>query len=101
MSRGTFCEHNTKVLVKLPEGSPHYGKEICDDCHAFLRWVPRPETLENQKLRAARIARLAECRSLNDWEHSFISSVAKFKKHSPKQIAVIDRIFADYKGGGR
>jgi hypothetical protein len=75
------------------------GRELCEDCGAFLRWVERPGNTEAQKLRAARIARLAMVETLSEWERGFIKSVAKFKKHSPRQIAVIDRMTKDYLKG--
>jgi len=40
------------------------------------------------------------CNSLTEWERGFISSVAEFRKLSPKQVAVIDRLFAHYVKGG-
>jgi hypothetical protein len=94
------CQHDSKILVRLPPDGPHYAKELCEHCGSFLRWVPRPETLEAQRLRAARIARLAMCEALNDWERGFVASVSKFRKLSPKQVAVIDRLFAQYLKGG-
>jgi len=91
------CQHDTKVLVKLAPDSPHYAQEICEVCGAFVRWIPRPENLETQRLRAERIAKLSKCDGLTDWERGFVASVSKFRKLSPKQAAVIDRLFARYR----
>jgi hypothetical protein len=40
------------------------------------------------------------CEALNDWERGFVASVSKFRKLSPKQVALIDRLFARYLKGG-
>jgi hypothetical protein len=94
------CQHDSKVLVRLPAEQLHYAKELCEHCGAFFRWILRPENLEAQRLRAARIARLAMCEALNDWERGFVASVSKFRKLSPKQVAVLDRLFTHYLKGG-
>jgi hypothetical protein len=94
--QGWECQHDTKVLHREPQGSQHYGRELCEDCGAFLRWIPKPETVEAREFRAARIARLSMIQKLPEWERGFIKSVAKSRKLSPKQIAIIDRLAADY-----
>lgn len=94
------CQHNTKVLKRfLPSDSPHYAKEVCEDCGAFIRFVPRAGTVETQKLHAARIARLAMCDSLSGWEREFLESIASRPKLSPKQQACLDKLYAERLGG--
>src|SRR6516165_10678401 len=73
------CQHDTKVLVRLAPDSPHYAREICEVCGAFVRWILRPENLETQRLRAERIAKLSRCDGLTDWERGFVASVSKFR----------------------
>jgi hypothetical protein len=90
------CPHETRVLERMSEGHVHYGLERCGVCRRVLRWISKPETIEARKLRAAKIARLTMVEALNEWERRFIESVSKFRKHSPKQVAVIDRLAAEY-----
>jgi hypothetical protein len=94
------CQHDTRVLKKfLPSESLHYAKEVCGDCGAFIRFVPRAGTVETQKLHAARIARLAMCDSLNGWEREFLKSIASHPKLSPRQQACLDKIYAKHAEG--
>jgi hypothetical protein len=79
----------------MPEGSLHYARLSCAICGRFLRWLPRPETIERQRVSAFRLARLAMCSLLSDWERSFVRDVSRLRKLSPKQQAVIDQLYAE------
>jgi hypothetical protein len=49
---------------------------------------------------AFRLAKLAMCDRLSTWERGFVASVAKQKKLSPKQLAVLERLVRQYLEGG-
>jgi hypothetical protein len=93
------CAHKLTVTRYAPCGI-HFAKEVCLQCGAFIRWLPRPQTLERQRLNAFRLAKLAMCDRLSTWERGFVASVAKQKKLSPKQLAVLERLVRRYLGGG-
>lgn len=35
------CKHPDIGLEKCTSG-PHWGKRVCNDCGAFIKWEPRP-----------------------------------------------------------
>lgn len=84
----------------LPPGSVHFGKEFCRDCDKVLRFLPKPETVERQKLNGFRLARLGMCGRLTNWERNFVRDVLRRRKLSPKQQAIVDRLVATYLEGG-
>lgn len=87
------CPHTkTRVILEHP-GLTHYAREECVVCNRFLRWLPKPETVERQKANAFRLTKLATCPDLTDWETQFIRSVGAAKKFSPKQQKHLDEIF--------
>lgn len=38
-----YCGSDNLIETELSEG-PHYGREDCEDCKRFLRWLPKPDT---------------------------------------------------------
>ena len=94
------CVHTSTVTQRLPDTHKHYSKKICISCGAFLRWLPRPENVERQKLNAFKLARLAMCARLSPWECAFVREVSQRRKVSPKQQEIIDRLSATYLQGG-
>ena len=38
------CDHDCEPEVVLTPDLPHYGKQICPRCKAFLKWVPKPDS---------------------------------------------------------
>jgi hypothetical protein len=93
------CTHDTRLLERMPFGHVHYALERCGHCRAVLRWIARPATLEARKKNAERIAQLARCDGLTNWEREFVRSVAQQPKHSPKQLAIIEKLCARYLKG--
>jgi hypothetical protein len=89
------CEHSDTRVEILPPGSVHFGKEICRNCDRVLRFLPKPTNTERQQFNSYRIAKLAMAAGLNDWERGFIKSTASFKKLSPRQQAVLYRIYSE------
>lgn len=37
------CGARWEPTVELTPDTPHYGKALCGNCNAFLRWVPKPD----------------------------------------------------------
>lgn len=92
------CAHNQTTTELLPQGSKHYAKLRCATYGEHLRFLPKPENVERQKLNGFRLAKLQIAPALNQWERHFIDSVAKLggNKLSPKQQAIFDRICLTY-----
>jgi hypothetical protein len=83
----------------MPQGHKHYAMETCAICGGFLRWLPKPETVQRQRLNAFKLARLAMRPDLTDWERQFIRSVGEKKHLSPKQQALVARLVTRYLEG--
>jgi hypothetical protein len=77
------CTHGIPRVALMPQGHKHYAMETCAVCGRFLRWLPKPETVQRQRLNAFRLARLAMHLGLTDWERQFIRSVGEKKHISP------------------
>jgi hypothetical protein len=92
----SVCAHSATVIERMPEGHIHYAAESCADCGKFIRWLPRPENLERQRLNGVRLAKLAKCDRLTSWERHFIRDVSPRKKLSPRQQAIVDDLAATY-----
>ena len=90
------CKHQATVTQQEPPGTPHYSREVCLQCGAFLRWLPSPKTIERQKLNAFKLTKLSMHPDLNDWERDFLKSISAQKHLSPKQQAVLDKLVAKY-----
>jgi hypothetical protein len=90
------CEHAETRVEILPPGSLHFGKEICRNCDRVLRFVPKPATAARLTTNAFRLAKLTMISpALTPWEQQFITSISRVKKLSPRQQAVLDRIYAE------
>jgi hypothetical protein len=80
------CSHQKMTMVKTPAG-PHYAKLVCFDCGKFLRWIPKPETMERQKENAAILTALSKLPHLPSWERQFVRNLTSRKHISPGQQA--------------
>ena len=87
------CLHGATITERFPGGQPHYAHEVCVACGRHLRWHPKPRNVERRKLLAAYVARLAMCERLPSWEKGFVASVSKQRNLSPKQEAIIGRLY--------
>ena len=92
------CSHSATVTLATQQGHAHYSAERCALCGAFLRWVPKPATIGRQRFNAMRLARLAMCDRLTNWERGFVRSVSQRRKVSPKEQEIIDRLSVTYLG---
>lgn len=81
------CNHDQIDEVVFTAGKhPHYGKRECHDCHKFLGWIPKPETVARQ-LRNNEILTALSKMTLPPWERQFIRDLASHKNLSPRQQA--------------
>jgi hypothetical protein len=94
-----FCPHTATRTTRLPDSHPHFARLTCAICGGFLRWLPRPSTIERRTLNAFKLARLAMRPDLTSWERQFICSVRGEKNLSPKQEAIIARLVTQYLEG--
>lgn len=79
------CPHTNTTTTETPQG-PHHAKVICDDCGAFVRWLPKPETLARMDNNAKLIKALDHDNvPLSEWERGFVKSIGAQKKLSPRQ----------------
>jgi hypothetical protein len=85
------CWHKEVVFFPTPE-LIHHGKEICRACGKFVRWVPKPETLQRRSENAERLAKLRKRKDLTVWERSFLLSLEKngLEHLSPRQQEVLN-----------
>ena len=90
------CRGGTTRVELMPQGHKHYAMETCAICRRFVGWLPKPETVQRQRLNAFRLARLAMRPDLTGWERQFIRSVGEKKHLSPKQQALVERLCATY-----
>jgi len=90
------CDHRNIRFTLTPE-LKHHGREDCVDCHRFVRWVAKPETLERQSRNAEHLVALRKMERLSDWERSFIESLeGQGPKFSPRQQEKLDQIWEKY-----
>lgn len=103
ISIGLQCSHSVTKTELDPPGSEHYGRLRCARCDAFLRFVPKPKSVERRQLNGLRLAKLQMCPGLNGWERQFVDSLAKVgnSKLTPKQQAVFDRLCLTHFDGRR
>lgn len=97
----TWCEHSDTRIAIEPLGSVHFGKEICRNCDRVLRWLPKPGNVERRRLTAYRIAKMLMAPGLTEWETQFLTSVSRQQKFSPKQTAVLERMWDELFGDPR
>ena len=89
------CKHSVVQTVPTPE-LQHFAKEVCADCGAFLRWLPKPETLERQKERQTQIEELRATGKLSDWEREFLATIIAKRTLSPKQYECFNEMLGKY-----
>jgi hypothetical protein len=90
------CSHSATFSELMPPGHPHHTAERCAACGAFIRWLPRPETIERRHLNGFRLAKLAMCAGLDAWERNFVCDVSQQRKLSPRQQEIVNKLAAKY-----
>jgi hypothetical protein len=92
------CQHANTSITFTPELS-HHAREDCADCGKFLRWVPKPETVQRDSENVRKITALRSVANLPKWEAAFLLSLEKQGRHfSPKQQVRLDEIYDTFFG---
>jgi hypothetical protein len=78
------CPHPHKVVVPEKRG-PHHAKLICKHCKKFFGWIPKPETVRQQRENAETLTDLSKLDGLPAWERQFVRELAATKHLSPRQ----------------
>lgn len=102
MIQDTFfgeCQH-TRTLVIPEQHGPHHAKEVCSDCHKFLGWVPKPETIQRRADNTRLLNALVKLDTLTEWERGFVRQMTSHKTISPKQQQTLDLLREKYFEGG-
>lgn len=90
------CEICQPVFTPTPH-LQHHGKETCAACGRFIRWVPKPQTIERQNRNGSAVVALRNNENLTAWERAFIATLdGQGPKVSPKQQGVLDKLVAKY-----
>jgi hypothetical protein len=90
------CQHIITRIELLPDNHVHFAREVCASCGRHVKWLSKPRNVARRRLNGFRIAKLLMCPRLDPWETSFVSSVSRLAKLSPRQQQVVDRLSADY-----
>ena len=98
--RHRTCPHLATLMERMPAGYLHHAAVRCAACGAFVRWLEKPETAERRRLNGFKLAKLAMCSELSAWEQNFVRSVSRQQKLSPKQEALVERLYAQYRDKG-
>lgn len=97
--RVNCCDHAHLATRHLPPGSVHHARVVCAQCGAFIRWLPKPETIQRRRLNAIKLTKLALCGGLNTWQRNFIRDVSQLRCLSPRQQSKLDEIAAAHLKG--
>ncbi len=95
----SICAHAATRIERMPEGHVHHEAERCAICGRHLDWVAKPENVARRKLLVAYVARLLTVKGLSTWEQGFLKSLSRQTKFSPRQEAVLGRIYRQNFGG--
>jgi len=90
------CAHTATRVVRMAEGHIHHAREVCAVCCRFLRWLPKPETVERRRLNAVKLGKLTSCAGLDAWQRNFIRDVSQRQCLSPRQQCKLDEIAATH-----
>jgi hypothetical protein len=93
------CLHLATRTELLPRGFTHHSALRCALCGAFIRWMPKPETIERRRRIGFKLAKLSMCSGLSSWERSFVHDVSRLRKFSPRQEALVERLVRQYLEG--
>ncbi|CAD5985111.1 zinc-ribbon domain-containing protein [Planktothrix agardhii 1029] len=98
---------------------PHNQKLVCSGCDRFIKWLPKPKTIDRHRELKIRLESLKN--KVNGWESIFINDLiknlrlserdGKIFKLSPRQLETLEKIEGksltvnpqnlDIKGGAR
>jgi hypothetical protein len=95
------CAHKFTVTQQERPGGTHYSREVCIQCGAFIRWLPKPVNVGRRKVNGFRLTKLMMRDDLDPWSRNFLKSLARQKHFSPRQQKVFDELVAKYLEGAR
>ncbi len=88
---------NFEIQDALP---PHNQKLICSDCDRFIKWIPKPKTIERHRELKLRLESLKD--KTSGWESIFVNDLTKnlriaerdgkIFKLSPRQLETLEKI---------
>lgn len=94
------CDRTAEIVLRINEENKHYSRIVCSGCERFVKWGKHPKTVERENQLQAKLNQIQDnAHLLTDWEAQFIVSVVEQRKHSPKQLEIIDRIFGKCQEG--
>jgi len=88
------CGHPATVIQSESPESLHYARELCANCGRFIRWLPKPETVEHRTFNAFRLAKLGMCVALNAWEQNLSTmyrNSGRFRQSKVQSLIVSGR----------
>jgi recombinational DNA repair protein (RecF pathway) len=92
------CSHSRTEIIPEKRG-PHHARKVCSVCRKFLGWIPKPETLMQQRENQRILGELTRLPNLSEWEREFIRDVTTHKHLSPKQQKTILELMEKYLKG--
>lgn len=93
------CNHEYTEVIRMPEG-PHWGKLICSDCGAFIKWLKKPGA-KSYKDRCAELVRLCDCLLDNTFVRSVTAQYEEKEFLSNSQYAWLKKIAEDNNLSGK
>lgn len=92
------CGSNRFQYVDAP--APHNQKLVCSDCGRFIKWLPKPKTIDRHRDLKIRLESLKG--KVGGWDSAFVGSLiqtlrlserdGKLFKLSPRQLETLVKI---------
>ena len=83
-----------------PAPAPHNQKLVCSDCDRFIKWLPKPKTIERHQNLKIRLESLKG--KVGGWDSAFVNNLiqtlrlserdGKIFKLSPRQLETLVKI---------
>ena len=92
------CGSNNFRVEDAP--APHNQKLVCSDCDRFIKWIPKPKTIERHQNLKIRLETLKD--ETSGWGAIFVNDLTKclriaerdgkLFKISPRQLETLEKI---------
>lgn len=90
------CRHERTLVIPEKRSSVHHARVMCAACKKFIRWLPKPATIEQQNKNLSTLALLIIRDDLDEWARHFVRSISGVKHLSPKQQKALDQLRLKY-----
>jgi len=90
------CAHTVTRVERMDAGHIHHAREVCAVCGRFIRWLPKPETVERRRSNAIKLGKLTSCAGLDAWQRNFVRDIWQQQCLSPRQQCKLDEIAATH-----